>query len=111
MLGLMPPGGVEDITDFWFWLITNAYNSYGLVQAAALLKAIDHPRADEIARQAQEVHRSGPHEILPSHGNDPRSFDYGMEYFNLCSLVKLSAVDVGLGGSRSLRRRYPFIAM
>lgn len=50
--GLLPPGGVEDITDYWYWLSTNAYNAYGLLQAALLLKKTQYGNADYILREA-----------------------------------------------------------
>ena len=68
-------------------------------EPAALLKAIDHPRADEIARQAQQYIAAVRTRFFQAMEITP-SFDYGMEYFNLCSLVKLSAADVGLGESK-----------
>jgi hypothetical protein len=50
--GLMPPGRVEDITDYWFWLSTNAYTYYGLAQIATILEYINHEQASNIRNQA-----------------------------------------------------------
>jgi hypothetical protein len=55
--GLFPPGGVEDVTDFWHWLSTNAYNSFGLCQAASALSLVGHPDANRI-RQAAIIYRA-----------------------------------------------------
>lgn len=55
--GLLPPGGVEDITDYWYWLSTNSYNAYGLLQAAVLLKQIQYKNADELLNEALEYFR------------------------------------------------------
>lgn len=52
--GLLPPGGVEDVQDFWFWLSTNAYNSFGMAQAASMLEAIAHPDAARIVVDATD---------------------------------------------------------
>jgi hypothetical protein len=54
--GLLPPGGVEDITDYWYWISTNAYNYYGLAQVGKILAIIQHPEA---ARIQQEAHNFG----------------------------------------------------
>ncbi|MHA1680090.1 MAG: hypothetical protein ACTSUE_03715 [Promethearchaeota archaeon] len=51
--GLLPPGGVEDLKDFWFWLSTNTYNSFGLAQAAHLLNAAGHQDAGRILAGAK----------------------------------------------------------
>lgn len=50
--GLLPPGGVEDVTDFWHWLATNAYNAFGLAQAACLLVQTGHPDGDRVMADA-----------------------------------------------------------
>ncbi|MEX2684069.1 MAG: hypothetical protein Q6373_021045 [Candidatus Sigynarchaeota archaeon] len=52
--GLLPPGGVEDVQDFWFWLSTNAYNCFGMAQAASMLEAIAHPDSPRIVAEAAE---------------------------------------------------------
>ncbi len=51
--GLLPPGGVEDVKDFWDWLSTNAYNAFGMVQAADVLMQTKHPDAKRIAGDAR----------------------------------------------------------
>jgi len=50
--GLLPAGGVEDVQDFWFWLSTNAYNCFGMAQAASLLEAIAHPDSPRVVAEA-----------------------------------------------------------
>ncbi len=56
--GLMPPGGVEDITDYWFWLSTNAYTYYGLFHIALLLDLMKHPQAPNIKMLALALRTS-----------------------------------------------------
>ncbi len=51
--GLLPPGGVEDLVDYWHWLSTNAYNCYGLARAAGILTQIHHPDAPRISTEAK----------------------------------------------------------
>jgi len=50
--GLLPPGDLEDITDWWPWLSTNCYSWRGLNAAAWGLSQIGDPRAAELQRQA-----------------------------------------------------------
>jgi hypothetical protein len=52
--GLLPPGGVEDITDYWFWISTNAYNFYGLDQVAKILKKLRHEETGRIQQAADQ---------------------------------------------------------
>jgi len=51
--GFMPPGGLEDVVDFWHWLVTNAHAWRGLSAAAEVLKEIDHPEAARLSEEAQ----------------------------------------------------------
>ncbi len=52
--GLLPAGGLEDVQDFWFWLSTNAYNCFGMAQAASMLEAIAHPDSARVVVEAAE---------------------------------------------------------
>lgn len=52
--GLLPAGGLEDVQDFWFWLSTNAYNCFGMAQAASVLEAISHPDSARVVAQAAD---------------------------------------------------------
>jgi len=50
--GLLPPGRLEDIGDWWCWLSTNVYSWWGLDNAAKALKDIAHPEADRLVAEA-----------------------------------------------------------
>ncbi len=52
--GLLPAGGVEDVQDFWYWLSTNAYNCFGMAQAACMLEAIGHPDSARLVAGAAD---------------------------------------------------------
>ncbi len=51
--GFLPSGSLEDVTDYWTWLPTNAYASWGFHAAAEVLAEIGHPEAGRLAREAQ----------------------------------------------------------
>ena len=55
--GFLPTGSLEDVTDYWTWLSTNAYAYLGLRDAAAVLAEIRHPEAARLHRDA-EAYRS-----------------------------------------------------
>ncbi len=50
--GFLPPGSLEDVTDYWTWLSTNAYAYLGLRSAADVLAEIGHPEAARLAADA-----------------------------------------------------------
>jgi len=50
--GFLPTGSLEDVTDYWTWLSTNAYAYWGLRSAAEVLAEIDHPQAARLQREA-----------------------------------------------------------
>lgn len=52
--GLLPPGNLEDITDWWPWLSTNCYTWRGLDAAAWGLAQIAHPEAPRLRREADD---------------------------------------------------------
>jgi hypothetical protein len=56
--GLLPPGSLEDIQDWWPWLSTNCYTWRGLDSAAWALEQIDYPQAAEVRKQADDYHRA-----------------------------------------------------
>ena len=49
--GLLPPGDLEDIGDWWTWLSTSCYTWRGLDSAAWALEQIQHPDARAHSRQ------------------------------------------------------------
>jgi len=51
--GLLPPGRLEDIGDWWCWLSTNVYSWWGLDNAARALKDVAHPEADRLLADAE----------------------------------------------------------
>jgi len=55
--GLLPPGDLEDIGDWWTWLSTSCYTWRGLDGAAWALEQIQHPDAARIRAAADIYHR------------------------------------------------------
>lgn len=55
--GFLPAGSLEDVTDFWYWLSTNALIWRGVDHAARALKAIKHPDAVRLCREATRYRR------------------------------------------------------
>jgi hypothetical protein len=54
--GLLPPGGLEDIGEWWTWLSTNCYTWRGLDAAAWALEQIQHPDASRLRKAADQYH-------------------------------------------------------
>jgi len=50
--GFLPSGSLEDVTDYWTWLATNAYACWGFNAAVEVLSEISHP---ELGRLRQEA--------------------------------------------------------
>ena len=50
--GFLPAGSLEDVTDFYYWLSTNALTWRGTEWAARALEATSHPEANRIRREA-----------------------------------------------------------
>jgi lysophospholipase L1-like esterase len=55
--GLLPPGDLEDIGDWWNWLSTSCYTWRGLDSAAWALEQIHHPDAVRIRAAADRYHQ------------------------------------------------------
>jgi hypothetical protein len=55
--GLLPPGDLEDIGDWWNWLSTSCYTWRGLDSAAWALEQIHHPDAARIRAAADRYHQ------------------------------------------------------
>ena len=51
--GFLPTGSLEDVTDYWTWLSTNAYAYRGFRSAADVLAEIDHPEAARLQQDAR----------------------------------------------------------
>jgi len=51
--GLLPPGRLEDIGDWWCWLSTNVYSWWGMDNAAKALNDIGHPEAERLVTVAE----------------------------------------------------------
>jgi len=56
--GLLPPGCLEDISDWWTWLSTSCYTWRGLDSAAWALEQIKHPEAKRIRAAARTYHKA-----------------------------------------------------
>jgi hypothetical protein len=56
--GLLPPGDLEDIGDWWTWLSTSCYTWRGLDGAAWALEQIHDPDAPRIRAAAEEFHKN-----------------------------------------------------
>ncbi|MCJ7736688.1 MAG: hypothetical protein MUQ10_05155, partial [Anaerolineae bacterium] len=50
--GFLPTGSLEDVTDYWTWLSTNAYAYLGMYSAAGVLAEIGHPQAKRLQSDA-----------------------------------------------------------
>jgi len=55
--GFLPAGSLEDVTDFYYWLSTNALTWRGTDHAARALAAIGHPEAARVRREADRHRR------------------------------------------------------
>jgi hypothetical protein len=56
--GLLPPGDLEDISDWWTWLSTSCYTWRGLDGAAWALEQIHDPNAPRIRAAAEAYHKT-----------------------------------------------------
>ncbi|MGQ9683774.1 MAG: hypothetical protein ACUVX9_14655 [Anaerolineae bacterium] len=50
--GFLPAGSLEDVTDYWHWLSSNAYASWGFTAIAEVLADIGHPEAPRLQQEA-----------------------------------------------------------
>ncbi len=55
--GFLPPGSLEDVTEFWCWIATNAHAYRGLKSVAEVLSDIGHPDALRLKREAEAYGR------------------------------------------------------
>jgi hypothetical protein len=56
--GLLPPGDLEDISDWWTWLSTSCYTWRGLDGAAWALEQANDPNAPRIRAAADTYHKN-----------------------------------------------------
>lgn len=54
--GFLPTGSLEDVTDFWHWLATNAATVWGFDALADALADFGHPEAPRLLRDAKAYH-------------------------------------------------------
>jgi len=50
--GFLPAGSLEDVTEYCYWLSTNALTSRGLTAAAQALAEVGHPHSERLLREA-----------------------------------------------------------
>jgi hypothetical protein len=55
--GFLPAGSLEDVTDFHYWLSTNALTWRGVEWAARALEAVDHAEAQRVRREADDCRK------------------------------------------------------
>lgn len=54
--GYLPAGSLEDVTDYWYWLSTNACTVWGLDALSAALTDAGHLEAARLQREAKAYH-------------------------------------------------------
>ena len=52
--GFLPAGSLEDVTDYWPWLSTNAATCWGFRNAARALADIGHPEGERLLREGED---------------------------------------------------------
>lgn len=69
--GLLPPGDLEDIGDWWTWLSTSCYTWRGLDGAAWALEQIHDPNAPRIRAAADAYHQNLVDHFLAASARSP----------------------------------------
>ena len=69
--GLLPPGDLEDIGDWWTWLSTSCYTWRGLDGAAWALEQIHDPNAPHIRTAADAYHKNLVDNFLAASARSP----------------------------------------
>ncbi|MGO8701473.1 MAG: hypothetical protein ACLQVY_27620 [Limisphaerales bacterium] len=69
--GLLPPGDLEDIGDWWTWLSTSCYTWRGLDGAAWTLEQIHHPDAPRVRAAAERYHKTLLDHFLAASARSP----------------------------------------
>ncbi len=54
--GFLPAGSLEDVTDYWSWLVTNACTDWGFQALSAALADYGHPEAGRLQGEAKAFH-------------------------------------------------------
>ncbi|MGQ9652249.1 MAG: hypothetical protein ACUVXJ_19315, partial [Phycisphaerae bacterium] len=54
--GWLPAGSLEDVTDYWYWMVTNACTVWGFDALAAALADLGHPEATRLQTDAKAYH-------------------------------------------------------
>lgn len=54
--GWLPAGSLEDVTDYWYWMVTNACTVWGFDALAAALADFGHPEAARLQADAKAYH-------------------------------------------------------
>jgi hypothetical protein len=55
--GFLPAGSLEDVTDYWTWLVTNACTVWGFESLADSLADFGHPEAKRLQKEAKAFRR------------------------------------------------------
>ena len=69
--GLLPPGDLEDIGDWWSWLSTSCYTWRGLDGTAWALEQIQHPDAPRLRAAAEAYHKNLVDHFLDASARSP----------------------------------------
>lgn len=51
--GFLPAGSLEDVTDYWYWVVTNACTVWGFESAASALEDYGHEEAPRLIAEAR----------------------------------------------------------
>lgn len=54
--GWLPTGSLEDVTDYWYWMVTNACTVWGFDALSAALADFGHPDAARLQADAKAYH-------------------------------------------------------
>jgi hypothetical protein len=69
--GLLPPGDLEDIGDWWTWLSTSCYTWRGLDSAAWALEQIGAPEAPRVCAASEQYHKNLVAHFLAASARSP----------------------------------------
>lgn len=69
--GFLPAGSLEDVTDYWHWLSSNAYACWGYAAIADALNGIGHPEASRLRAEADAFRQDLMHGFNESRARSP----------------------------------------